>query len=533
MAGYTPDELGELGQDAFRQRCSTERLHANPSDRDRTGWDFRVEQPNTALSKDALLDQRTMPEPVMVQVKAVSPSSTTIALKLRTFERLAKLHDPAFVVVPVINNGGQNESLWGIHIVGKALEKTLKRLAEIHAKGRGIGKNDTISFGKSKWWQPIPINGDNALTAYFEDEIKRYRGSASYPSKKELELENLGYEDQARYSMSVSFEAENEEQIFRGLLGLEPLQVARLKAYDHRFGLKRPADGPEFSRGEMTVEPTEESLGVLRLEHTESGELRDVHATWRAMPLPGQSAKNFRLLVSVQQLRVYLRPGGQAQVWREPIVDAKQPASAWAEMYEAFHALAVGGVRLSLLSEDYQPLLSIGDLASPDLSKDLLAELRAMKAKSKLAERVMRRISLSSLPLDLDDIVDEQSAFGDLESLATKGEISFTMLLPAEEVAKASDLTTKPHSIVIPGLLGVGSKHVAYAYFGEATGRFQDGNIRLNCRRKDDLEFQIVGNKLAYEEFIARVLRIRKPLINCSLDVPEFGPGQNAGDTDS
>ncbi|MGV8364822.1 hypothetical protein, partial [Pseudomonas aeruginosa] len=78
--------------------CSQARLTANKSDRDRTGWDFRVEFP-IAAAAGMTLDQR-LPRACQIQIKTTAGErgSRDVA-KLSAIERLAKDVAPAAVVV--------------------------------------------------------------------------------------------------------------------------------------------------------------------------------------------------------------------------------------------------------------------------------------------------------------------------------------------------------------------------------------------------------------------------------------------------
>ena len=54
-AVLSADDLGEVGEALFRSLCARARLTCNTSERDRTGWDFIVENKPAA---DGILDTR-------------------------------------------------------------------------------------------------------------------------------------------------------------------------------------------------------------------------------------------------------------------------------------------------------------------------------------------------------------------------------------------------------------------------------------------------------------------------------------------
>lgn len=524
MAYHNSDDLGAIGEDEFKLLCSSEFLHANSSNRDRTGWDFRVEQPNSKLSQTELLDRRKMPEPVMVQVKAVQASSSNVKLKLRTFERLAKLTEPAFIIIPVIGDNGKALSFWGIHIVGKALEKTLRRLAEIHSeKGGEISKNEFVSFAKNKWWDLIPIDTEQPLAKYFNEKIAEYRGQITYAAKKEQDLLNTGYDGNLRYSMSVQFEVDSEEQLYRSFLGLEPLKVSKLENFDLRFGFKRPTDGPIVGSGEMRIGATNEETGFLRIEHSQSDMFRDIPVSWRMPPTSINDTEGFRLLLSIHLLRIYIQPNQKADLWMEPTKDIKLKASAWVDTFDAYSKIANGNVLLYLLSPNYEEIGNIGGINETGVPEKMLAEISSMCSKAKIAQRVMNQIGLTEEGIDIDDVIDNCRAFESIDTLVTTGAITFSVNPNLDQQKRFDELLEKQCSIVVPGLLQVGSKHVAYAYFGLANIEPKGGDLLIRCNSDSDVAFQIVSSKTACEKFFNRITQMRKPSMRMTLEIPDFG----------
>jgi hypothetical protein len=195
------DELGQLGQDEFQTLCSKSKLIANPSIRDRTGWDFRVEYPNSELAPNEPFDKRSVPSAIMVQVKTVRETTNKVTLNLRTFERLIKISDPAFIVIPEFDQQDRIVGYHGIHLVGEALAKPLKRLAQIHAKGRQIAEHDAVSYTRKRWWKFFSSVHDNPLRTYFEENINSYATETSYAETKCKELAELGYDDGVTHSI--------------------------------------------------------------------------------------------------------------------------------------------------------------------------------------------------------------------------------------------------------------------------------------------------------------------------------------------
>ena len=103
-----PEELGDVGEDLFRSLCSRARLNCNKSERDRTGWDFRVEFKMDG-DAGATLDQRS-PRAAQIQLKCTAGESGTRVqadYDGKTFELVGVLKDPAnwFLAEPDVASG--------------------------------------------------------------------------------------------------------------------------------------------------------------------------------------------------------------------------------------------------------------------------------------------------------------------------------------------------------------------------------------------------------------------------------------------
>lgn len=153
----TSDELGEHGDAIFRTLCTKSGLVANKSERDRTGWDYRVEFPNSRLSNSVHADKRDIPLPFNVQVKTMWWDNNGFKAPLVAAERLAKSLDPSFIVVIRVLENIDKFEFFIIHMVGRPLEKVLKKLVEISTKGEAVSNNIKLSFTKDETWRQIDI----------------------------------------------------------------------------------------------------------------------------------------------------------------------------------------------------------------------------------------------------------------------------------------------------------------------------------------------------------------------------------------
>lgn len=518
MIKLSSDELGELGQNAFKALCSEEGLHANIAERDRTGWDFRIEQPSSVLPKGTLVDLRSVPEPIMVQVKAVRGSKSTISLNLRTFERLAKLTEPTFVVIPKIGNDQKIKELWAIHLVGSALEKGLQRLAEATQKTGTIEPKATISFSQKKWWQSVDLTKNRPLSTYFEAAIEDYRGGQPYAARKARELSEVGYPKDGFYSMQVTVQATNIEEIYKGFLGLGELTVHAFQGFDHRFGMTRPGNLPDITGHSMRVEPSSEQQFILRLHNAALKDQRDMQVEVRTLPFSGSDP---RLLIILHQLHIYVLPDqGRVQIWIDPVEGLKQPAAAWADVYATFYQLSRGQSEIALLHNDYREAFSLPAMTSAELSDGLAEQVEFMHKQALIAEECMALLGIPAEPIDVDDIIDDHHAFAQLRWTANEGSLTLSLSQQADNTNSAFKAEDKRQTIFIPGLISVGEKHVAYAYLGTAKFEETDGSLQLKCERNHDLSFQVVGDRRSIDRFFEQFVEHHRPEIRCTPDLP-------------
>src|SRR5215216_6388520 len=111
------DDLGALGEAYFDFICADEALIANPSVRDRTGWDRIVEFKPDIAAQSTSLDRREPPLSCHVQIKAKWERGNSVRLRLSSAELLAKDPKPAFVYVVVFGADRQPRNAFLIHLL--------------------------------------------------------------------------------------------------------------------------------------------------------------------------------------------------------------------------------------------------------------------------------------------------------------------------------------------------------------------------------------------------------------------------------
>lgn len=236
-AALTPEELGDVGEDLFRTLCSQARLTANKSDRDRTGWDFRVEFP-IAAAAGMTLDQRS-PRACQIQIKTTAgESGSRVVAKLSAIERLAKDVAPAAVVVMRMRSDGSPITGYMIHLIGDELARVLRSLRRAEAKGRKDINRMSISFDyrRGRRFELTAEGLGQALSEVCEEDV------AAYAERKRNQLANLGYEGGGIEAEALMW-VESKDHLIKVLSGLAPMKPMQMRAFDRRFGIRVPYQG--------------------------------------------------------------------------------------------------------------------------------------------------------------------------------------------------------------------------------------------------------------------------------------------------
>lgn len=131
------DALGEKGEAKFADLCTDVDLTVNRVGRDRSGWDFVVQQDAVAAAHIPL-DARPALWTSFVQVKAVwrDHGRARIRLTLSAAERIAKQSNPAYIAAFRFNRNDLNDyDLYLIELADDQLAAILKALRKAQANG--------------------------------------------------------------------------------------------------------------------------------------------------------------------------------------------------------------------------------------------------------------------------------------------------------------------------------------------------------------------------------------------------------------
>jgi hypothetical protein len=281
-SGERSDQIGELGEIKFKELCSLANLHCSKVEPDKTGKDYIVEFRSQSFSPTISYDKREAPIQVIVQVKTISAKNNRVKIAASVAERLAKDLRPAIICILKIDDHDKFTAMHFLEIVDKNLEKVLKRLrVEYRNENNKLHKSE-LSFGPSEGHLVDMVAG----AVYAKMSSLASPTMEEYAARKNGQIQTLGYAEH-RYSLKFTFDAETEEDIADGLLGLKPLRVLEHTETEHRFDIPLPHDGllPHTDGAILSIESGPDDSGVLIVIDKATGSEMSVSADWRSTPM--------------------------------------------------------------------------------------------------------------------------------------------------------------------------------------------------------------------------------------------------------
>jgi len=256
----TADELGDKGESRFKELCADAKLLCNKADRDRSGWDFLVEDHfdnETARS----LDKRHAPFSCHVQVKTILSSTKSIRMKLNMAERLAKELKPAFVCVFVVSPTKEIIDSYLIHILSERLAHVLQRLRK-HSVDHGTEQMNKVFVSmRPQAHEKIATTGDalrQALLTACGDNVHLYS------LEKQKQLSSLGF-GQRPYVAKIKIPTTSSIELGDIYLGIKTeVPVRSIDVFETRFGIEIQEIRNKQARITITPEPFDSCRLIVR-----------------------------------------------------------------------------------------------------------------------------------------------------------------------------------------------------------------------------------------------------------------------------
>ena len=399
------DELGEHGDAIFRTLCTKSGLVANKSERDRTGWDYRVEFPNSRLDASIYADKRAVPLPFNVQVKTMWRDKRNFSAPLLSMERLAKSLDPSFVIAIRMHEDTENSEVFLIHLVGPNLEKVLKRLTRESSKNSAITNQKTITFTRDSTWRLLKPS--ERLEDVVNETCRAYARSGSYSLVKEKELREAGYGPYP-VTFHVKVQSKSQEELIDGLLGLRPLELIEFEGREERFGFERPYALGFSGPGTLHIEPLNGPACQIFFRHHRYGTPVVRKGTAIASPF-GPTTANFRMIVKSDPIQLDMNSSGTFTLKVADLSGRRHPISTWIEIFAILEMMGSSEFCIELYTEDAKKLYG-GAVNGALLSDGVTAGYQRVLALLKEAEELLGRIGQREMVFSINEILSSGPA---------------------------------------------------------------------------------------------------------------------------
>lgn len=480
----TSEELGAHGEAIFPTLCTSSKLVVNKSDRDKTGWDYRVEFPNSSIEKLDYSDKRLPPLPIMFQIKSMWKDNRSFSAPLLSVERLTKLLEPAFFAVLRFNSDMSIEDFFLVHLIEDDLTRVLKRLAIESSKGNEITNKQTINFTRNSAWKKIPQGDDLGRTLL--DIINRYSDGKSYYSRKEKELRESGYSS-TPLSISLKVEVKTEDELIEGFWGLRPISVVNFQSTEERFGIKRPHPLGFSGAGTLTVSPSGGAPCRLFFRTGRYG-MPLIRQCSAFPPAFRSSNTDMRILVRSHPFICDINTSGKFTLRVEDLAGQKQPLEWWNDTFRLLEMMGENDFCFELYTENGQKLFG-GMSNAPLLDSSVGAGYKRAVWSVDVVQRFLQLAGETGHFFKIDEILDAAPRIATCLAIVNGEEASFSARLENADEAAVSMIDQMKLGVICD-LVDIGPASVIIGLVGDMT------------LRQDDKGFVIEG-KIIQRGFLA------------------------------
>jgi len=257
-------KLGQMGEDIFKLLCSSVGLTCNESQQDETGWDFIVEFP-IDRAVPLPIDMQPPSMTCFVQVKSTDLNTKGVRLALSNLKRLVDHSLPAFICVFVFEGHDKPSSAYILHIDEKLIEKILKTIRKLQAKGKTNLHRHTLLLPLQ---DKDRINTIDGPTLSKELRTRIGRPFESYAQWKRQLVKRIGFGKRfGKGSFSVK-SSDPASDLVDLTLGLEPeVEIVDFRFSSVRFGIEveHPRLSGETTRIAITPSPVTDCEVVFRI----------------------------------------------------------------------------------------------------------------------------------------------------------------------------------------------------------------------------------------------------------------------------
>jgi hypothetical protein len=242
------DEVGTIGQDAFRVWCSQALITATPPTKDKFGWDYQLQWDRPGASFD--------PPDVtcFLQVKTTAAGAKSAGIKLSNWRRITVSRNPWFVVAI----GLHEREVTSVHVV--PIDESLVK----QAVGRLHDRDPSVAEHRGR--MSIGWREEHRLGKPFHESLRASLLAHMGPSEEEYRQRKRDWikaaqeeakQTEGRFSIAAATEGEFHRLLARFAVGLEE----SLPIKDFKVALKKtggdaaePAALAELSVGTITLQ---------------------------------------------------------------------------------------------------------------------------------------------------------------------------------------------------------------------------------------------------------------------------------------
>jgi hypothetical protein len=254
----TGRDVGELGESELRSWAAQVGFLANKAERDRTGWDFLIELPESAAAQDGLvvpLDRRDAPIKCFVQVKSSDARPGRRQIKLDNALRFVTNPEPSFFLFLEFAGKRHPQSAFLVHVDRDLISRVLRRVRELSAIGDEALHLRTITVSYTTAHQI-----KRPLGRQFADSIRNHVGDVHEYVREKLQfLRDVGYEEAVlettlglKLPDVTTFDDIQDRLVDLSLGLIPPVEITGYEHKDVRFGISMPTKGPDFVGGKLS-----------------------------------------------------------------------------------------------------------------------------------------------------------------------------------------------------------------------------------------------------------------------------------------
>ena len=429
------DALGEKGEAKFADLCTDVDLTVNRVGRDRSGWDFVVQQDAVAA--------------------AHNHGRARIRLTLSAAERIAKQSNPAYIAAFRFNRNDLNDyDLYLIELADDQLAAILKALRKAQANGACAINARTIHIPLLEKDRVVPASG-----AQIRDILAHahQRADEPYSSRKTHQLQTLGYGPD-RLKAQITLHGVDLPEVLDLLLGQTSCVATLSNVTETRFGISLPIDDGETATGEVRATSTTKRPCSLVVEGGALPHRLRFDGVFSHASLPAVKGLTTRQRFDFSAFTVvstHEPPSLTTTLTAEEHRSA--PLKAWLDFHRVYLALAMDPPRFTLRSPHRK---KPSEWRFPRAQGANLGDIKARLSLFEALDLISQATDADFTTMTADEVFSKQKDILTARHVGLPGDRNVRIVLPCvhrPEPEKSSRTT------LFINLLNIAGRRIAYA----------------------------------------------------------------------